>query len=162
MKIYSLSLRKKSLQWLLLRNLFFTWILIILNHLAVDDYRSEVELKYFFCLLRCQTVPPRAGVISAPQSHVRPLGARAAPESQTKPTEPPRGKFALEVKCKCHCSVKCYSLCFECFVFNRCLHFSLEIKALGCDSILQFVFSIHKYRRLFLDANPKIAWDLDP
>uniref|UniRef100_A0A8C3TXZ9 Synaptojanin-1 n=1 Tax=Catharus ustulatus TaxID=91951 RepID=A0A8C3TXZ9_CATUS len=42
-----------------------------------------------------RTVPPRAGVISAPQSHVRPLGARAAPESQTKPTEPPRGSPLL-------------------------------------------------------------------
>uniref|UniRef100_A0A8C3TZL8 Synaptojanin-1 n=1 Tax=Catharus ustulatus TaxID=91951 RepID=A0A8C3TZL8_CATUS len=56
---------------------------------------SKVELKYFFCPLCCQTVPPRAGVISAPQSHVRPLGARAAPESQTKPTEPPRGSPLL-------------------------------------------------------------------
>ncbi|KAM7065803.1 synaptojanin-1 isoform 3-T5 [Acridotheres tristis] len=37
------------------------------------------------------TVPPRAGVISAPQSHVRPSGARPAPESQSKPAEPPRG-----------------------------------------------------------------------
>ncbi|XP_066063090.1 synaptojanin-1 isoform X1 [Chamaea fasciata] len=37
------------------------------------------------------TVPPRAGVISAPQSHVRPSGARPAPETQTKPAEPPRG-----------------------------------------------------------------------
>ncbi|NWV86584.1 SYNJ1 protein, partial [Dasyornis broadbenti] len=43
----------------------------------------------------CQTVPPRAGVISAPQSHVRPSGARAAPETQTKPTEPPRGSPLL-------------------------------------------------------------------
>ncbi|NXP62021.1 SYNJ1 protein, partial [Chloropsis cyanopogon] len=41
------------------------------------------------------TIPPRAGVISAPQSHVRPLGARPAPETQTKPTEPPRGSPLL-------------------------------------------------------------------
>ncbi|XP_062371252.1 synaptojanin-1 isoform X2 [Cinclus cinclus] len=41
------------------------------------------------------TVPPRAGVISAPQSHVRPSGPRAAPESQTKPAEPPRGSPLL-------------------------------------------------------------------
>ncbi|XP_066196846.1 synaptojanin-1 isoform X1 [Sylvia atricapilla] len=41
------------------------------------------------------TVPPRAGVISAPQSHVRPSGARPAPETQTKPTEPPRGSPLL-------------------------------------------------------------------
>ncbi|NXX24474.1 SYNJ1 protein, partial [Nicator chloris] len=41
------------------------------------------------------TVPPRAGVISAPQSHVRPPGARPAPETQTKPTEPPRGSPLL-------------------------------------------------------------------
>ncbi|NXR51550.1 SYNJ1 protein, partial [Hippolais icterina] len=45
--------------------------------------------------LSCQTVPPRAGVISAPQSHVRPSGARPAPETQTKPTEPPRGSPLL-------------------------------------------------------------------
>ncbi|NWH84581.1 SYNJ1 protein, partial [Aegithalos caudatus] len=48
-----------------------------------------------FSQLCCQTVPPRAGVISAPQSHVRPSGARAAPETQTKPTEPPRGSPLL-------------------------------------------------------------------
>nr|XP_030120647.1 synaptojanin-1 isoform X3 [Taeniopygia guttata] len=41
------------------------------------------------------TIPPRAGVISAPQSHVRPSGARPAPETQTKPTEPPRGSPML-------------------------------------------------------------------
>ncbi|XP_039552942.1 synaptojanin-1 isoform X9 [Passer montanus] len=41
------------------------------------------------------TVPPRAGVISAPQSHVRPLGARPASEAQTKPAEPPRGSPLL-------------------------------------------------------------------
>ncbi|NWW01652.1 SYNJ1 protein, partial [Oreocharis arfaki] len=45
--------------------------------------------------LSCQTVPHRAGVISAPQSHVRPLGARPAPETQTKPIEPPRGSPLL-------------------------------------------------------------------
>uniref|UniRef100_A0A8C5JMJ9 Synaptojanin-1 n=1 Tax=Junco hyemalis TaxID=40217 RepID=A0A8C5JMJ9_JUNHY len=39
------------------------------------------------------TVPPRAGVISAPQSHVRPSGARPAPEAQPKAAEPPRGEF---------------------------------------------------------------------
>uniref|UniRef100_A0A803VZX0 Synaptojanin-1 n=1 Tax=Ficedula albicollis TaxID=59894 RepID=A0A803VZX0_FICAL len=48
-----------------------------------------------FCPLCCQTVPPRAGVISAPQSHVHPSGTRAAPESQTKATEPPRGSPLL-------------------------------------------------------------------
>ncbi|NWT75631.1 SYNJ1 protein, partial [Prunella himalayana] len=41
------------------------------------------------------TVPPRAGVISAPQSHVRPSGARPASETQTKPAEPPRGSPLL-------------------------------------------------------------------
>ncbi|XP_053792723.1 synaptojanin-1 isoform X2 [Vidua chalybeata] len=41
------------------------------------------------------TVPPRAGVISAPQSHVRPSGARPASETQTKPTDPPRGSPLL-------------------------------------------------------------------
>ncbi|NXM53287.1 SYNJ1 protein, partial [Illadopsis cleaveri] len=45
--------------------------------------------------LSCQNVPPRAGVISAPQSHVRPSGVRPAPETQTKPTEPPRGSPLL-------------------------------------------------------------------
>ncbi|NXM10733.1 SYNJ1 protein, partial [Ploceus nigricollis] len=48
-----------------------------------------------FYQLSCQTVPPRAGVISAPQSHVRPSGARPASETQTKPTEPPRGSPLL-------------------------------------------------------------------
>ncbi|XP_063275456.1 synaptojanin-1 isoform X2 [Prinia subflava] len=41
------------------------------------------------------TVPPRAGVISAPQSHVHPSGARPAPETQTKPADPPRGSPLL-------------------------------------------------------------------
>ncbi|XP_059726465.1 synaptojanin-1 isoform X7 [Haemorhous mexicanus] len=41
------------------------------------------------------TVPPRAGVISAPQSHVRPSGARPASETQSKPAEPPRGSPLL-------------------------------------------------------------------
>ncbi|XP_009069463.1 PREDICTED: synaptojanin-1 [Acanthisitta chloris] len=41
------------------------------------------------------TIPPRAGVISAPQSHVRPSGGRPAPETQTKPAEPPRGSPVL-------------------------------------------------------------------
>ncbi|XP_074385987.1 synaptojanin-1 isoform X5 [Zonotrichia albicollis] len=41
------------------------------------------------------TVPPRAGVISAPQSHVRPSGARPAPEAQPKAAEPPRGSPLL-------------------------------------------------------------------
>ncbi|KAF2975452.1 hypothetical protein EK904_005045 [Melospiza melodia maxima] len=44
---------------------------------------------------RRETVPPRAGVISAPQSHVRPSGARAAPEAQPKAAEPPRGSPLL-------------------------------------------------------------------
>ncbi|NXL75871.1 SYNJ1 protein, partial [Leptocoma aspasia] len=48
-----------------------------------------------FYQLSCQTVPPRAGVISARQSHVRPSGARPAPETQTKPAEPPRGSPLL-------------------------------------------------------------------
>ncbi|KAL9867513.1 synaptojanin-1 isoform 3-T3 [Geothlypis trichas] len=41
------------------------------------------------------TVPPRAGVISAPQSHARPSGARAAPEAQPKAAEPARGSPLL-------------------------------------------------------------------
>ncbi|NXA14828.1 SYNJ1 protein, partial [Sapayoa aenigma] len=56
--------------------------------------RPVPEILYF-CPLSCQTVPPRAGVISAPQSHVRPAGARSAPETQTKPAEPPRGSPLL-------------------------------------------------------------------
>ncbi|NWQ63359.1 SYNJ1 protein, partial [Neopipo cinnamomea] len=66
------------------------------DNLALDDYRSKVELKYFlFTPLSCQTVPPRAGVISAPQSHVRSSGGRPVPEAQTKPAEPPRGSPLL-------------------------------------------------------------------
>ncbi|NXK50464.1 SYNJ1 protein, partial [Chauna torquata] len=66
------------------------------DNLAVDDYRSELEFKILsFYSLLCQTVPPRAGVISAPQSHVRPSGGRPAPEPQTKPAEPPRGSPLL-------------------------------------------------------------------
>ncbi|NWI98774.1 SYNJ1 protein, partial [Crypturellus undulatus] len=41
------------------------------------------------------TIPPRAGVISAPQSHVRPSGGRPASETQAKPAEPPRGSPLL-------------------------------------------------------------------
>ncbi|XP_062454399.1 synaptojanin-1 isoform X4 [Rhea pennata] len=41
------------------------------------------------------TVPPRAGVISAPQSHVRPSGGRPPSETQAKPVEPPRGSPLL-------------------------------------------------------------------
>lgn len=41
------------------------------------------------------TIPPRAGVISAPQSHTRPSGGRPTPETQTKPAEPPRGSPLL-------------------------------------------------------------------
>ncbi|NWR63685.1 SYNJ1 protein, partial [Bucorvus abyssinicus] len=56
--------------------------------------QSRIEILYFYQLL-CQTVPPRAGVISAPQSHVHPSGGRPAPEIQTKPAEPPRGSPLL-------------------------------------------------------------------
>ncbi|XP_027536715.1 synaptojanin-1 isoform X2 [Neopelma chrysocephalum] len=41
------------------------------------------------------TVPPRAGVISAPQSHVRSSAGRPVPDTQTKPAEPPRGSPLL-------------------------------------------------------------------
>ncbi|XP_064380321.1 synaptojanin-1 isoform X5 [Dromaius novaehollandiae] len=41
------------------------------------------------------TVPPRAGVISAPQSHVRPSGGRPASETQAKSAEPPRSSPLL-------------------------------------------------------------------
>ncbi|NXY36937.1 SYNJ1 protein, partial [Pomatorhinus ruficollis] len=51
--------------------------------------------NFFKIIFLLSTVPPRAGVISAPQSHVRPSGARPAPETQTKPTEPPRGSPLL-------------------------------------------------------------------
>nr|XP_015104821.1 synaptojanin-1 isoform X6 [Vicugna pacos] len=37
------------------------------------------------------TIPPRAGVISAPQSHARASAGRLTPESQSKPTEVLRG-----------------------------------------------------------------------
>ncbi|NXI84501.1 SYNJ1 protein, partial [Rhipidura dahli] len=56
--------------------------------------QSRTKLLSFY-QLSCQTVPPRAGVISAPQSHARPSGARPAPETQTKPVEPPRGSPLL-------------------------------------------------------------------
>uniref|UniRef100_A0A8B9CEI6 Synaptojanin-1 n=1 Tax=Anser brachyrhynchus TaxID=132585 RepID=A0A8B9CEI6_9AVES len=68
----------------------------IRSQLAVNDYKSEIEFKIIsFYPLSCQTVPPRAGVISVPQSHVRPSGGRPAPEPQTKPAEPPRGSPLL-------------------------------------------------------------------
>ncbi|NXS29386.1 SYNJ1 protein, partial [Pomatostomus ruficeps] len=60
----------------------------------VGIIQSGTKILSFY-QLSCQTVPPRAGVISAPQSHVRPLGAKAASESQTKPPEPPRGSPLL-------------------------------------------------------------------
>ncbi|NXY11237.1 SYNJ1 protein, partial [Pteruthius melanotis] len=60
----------------------------------VGIIQSRTKILSFY-QLSCQTVPPRAGVISAPQSHVRPLGARPAPETQTRPTEPPRGSPLL-------------------------------------------------------------------
>ncbi|NWH47620.1 SYNJ1 protein, partial [Fregata magnificens] len=56
--------------------------------------QSRTKIISFYQLL-CQTVPPRAGVISAPQSHVRPSGGRPAPETQTKPAEPLRGSPLL-------------------------------------------------------------------
>ncbi|NWZ26193.1 SYNJ1 protein, partial [Asarcornis scutulata] len=62
----------------------------------LDDYKSEIEFEILsFYPLSWQTVPPRAGVISVPQSHVRPSGGRPAPEPQTKPAEPPRGSPLL-------------------------------------------------------------------
>ncbi|NXT94584.1 SYNJ1 protein, partial [Anhinga rufa] len=56
--------------------------------------QSRTKIISFYQLLH-QTVPPRAGVISAPQSHVRPSGGRPAPETQTKPAELPRGSPLL-------------------------------------------------------------------
>uniref|UniRef100_A0A8D0H3M2 Synaptojanin-1 n=1 Tax=Sphenodon punctatus TaxID=8508 RepID=A0A8D0H3M2_SPHPU len=41
------------------------------------------------------TIPPRAGVISIPQSHPRPLAGKSVLETQTKPAEPPRGSPLL-------------------------------------------------------------------
>ncbi|XP_064129259.1 synaptojanin-1 isoform X3 [Loxodonta africana] len=41
------------------------------------------------------TIPPRAGVISAPQSHARASAGRQTPESQSKPSEAPRGSAYL-------------------------------------------------------------------
>ncbi|XP_038622324.1 synaptojanin-1 [Tachyglossus aculeatus] len=40
-------------------------------------------------------IPPRAGVISAPQSQARVSAGRLTPESQSKSSEPPRGSFSL-------------------------------------------------------------------
>lgn len=45
-----------------------------------------------------QTIPPRAGVISAPLSHVRPPMGRPTPELQPKPAEPTRGEFIISAK----------------------------------------------------------------
>ncbi|NWX15710.1 SYNJ1 protein, partial [Aegotheles bennettii] len=56
--------------------------------------QSRTKILPFYQLL-CQTVPPRAGVISVPQSHARPSGGKPAPETQTKPAEPPRGSPLL-------------------------------------------------------------------
>uniref|UniRef100_A0A8U7MH95 Synaptojanin-1 n=1 Tax=Corvus moneduloides TaxID=1196302 RepID=A0A8U7MH95_CORMO len=64
-------------------------------HITLGIQSRTKILFFFFNQLSCQTVPPRAGVISAPQSHVRPSGARPAPETQTKPVEPPRGSPLL-------------------------------------------------------------------
>ncbi|XP_039084275.1 synaptojanin-1 isoform X2 [Hyaena hyaena] len=41
------------------------------------------------------TIPPRAGVISAPQSHARASAGRPAPESQSRPPEGPKGSVLL-------------------------------------------------------------------
>ncbi|KAM9201024.1 synaptojanin-1 isoform 3-T3 [Dugong dugon] len=41
------------------------------------------------------TIPPRAGVISAPQSHARASAGRLTPESQSRPSEAPRGPAHL-------------------------------------------------------------------
>ncbi|XP_033623882.1 synaptojanin-1 isoform X3 [Fukomys damarensis] len=41
------------------------------------------------------TIPPRAGVISAPQSHARASAGRLTPESQSKPPEAPKGSTLL-------------------------------------------------------------------
>ncbi|NWV11304.1 SYNJ1 protein, partial [Ptilonorhynchus violaceus] len=60
----------------------------------VGIIQSRTKMLSFY-QLSCQTVPPRAGVISAPQSHVRPSGARPAAETQTKPAELPRGSPLL-------------------------------------------------------------------
>ncbi|NWZ99761.1 SYNJ1 protein, partial [Nesospiza acunhae] len=60
----------------------------------VGVIQSRTKVLPFYHL-SCQTVPPRAGVISAPQSHVRPSGARPAPEAQPKPADPPRGSPLL-------------------------------------------------------------------
>uniref|UniRef100_A0A8C0GPS2 Synaptojanin-1 n=1 Tax=Chelonoidis abingdonii TaxID=106734 RepID=A0A8C0GPS2_CHEAB len=56
---------------------------------------QKYSLSFYFYQLLFQTVPPRAGVISAPQSHVRPSVGRPTPETQTKPAEPPRGSPLL-------------------------------------------------------------------
>ncbi|NXY87918.1 SYNJ1 protein, partial [Alcedo cyanopectus] len=56
--------------------------------------QSRTKIPSLYQLL-FQTVPPRAGVISAPQSHVRPSGGRPTPETQTKPAEPPKGSPLL-------------------------------------------------------------------
>ncbi|XP_053312664.1 synaptojanin-1 isoform X2 [Spea bombifrons] len=41
------------------------------------------------------TIPPRAGVISVPQSHIRPTPVRPSPETSVKPAEPAKGFHSL-------------------------------------------------------------------
>lgn len=63
-------------------------------------YKSKCFLKILSggnkclrcCVSRLQTIPPRAGVISAPQSHARASAGRPAPESQSRPPEGPKGR----------------------------------------------------------------------
>lgn len=118
-------------------------MLTVVNHVAVGECSSKLNWNPLFPPW-CQTVPPRAGVISAPQSHARPSGARAAPEAQPKAAEPARGECAWAGECQRHWAPRGAG-CAEGAVFSTRLHFSLAVKILGCNSIWQFMLGILRY-----------------
>nr|XP_028582872.1 synaptojanin-1 isoform X5 [Podarcis muralis] len=56
------------------------------------------------------TIPPRAGVISAPLSHARPPVGRQTPEVQSKPAESPRGSPLLPEPLKPQAAIPVHSI----------------------------------------------------
>uniref|UniRef100_A0A8C0LMZ4 Synaptojanin-1 n=1 Tax=Canis lupus dingo TaxID=286419 RepID=A0A8C0LMZ4_CANLU len=61
----------------------------------IKSYLSKINKCLKCYVSHFQTVPPRAGVISAPQSHARASAGRLTPESQSKPSEVPKGPVLL-------------------------------------------------------------------
>lgn len=55
-------------------------------------YLCSAQVSETLCFLPLQVIPPRVGVISAPQSQARASGGRPAPESQSRASEVPRGR----------------------------------------------------------------------